>query len=205
MTRSILLRFAPLILLLLTSCAAPKTAPAVLTISPNPQQTILGWGIYPCTIQNDRKDAKLYTLWKRPNAARLIWRDLNATYWRSEITPGSYDAKHDDGSLDVEYLDESLVRQIKLARSFGKTRYILSVWSPPAPFKSPAATRGTAQKPSAPPLCGPNVKAIIACLSGRKAAVIAIAPTSSAAWLLRRSTIRSSIALWAVTRFMGQR
>ena len=81
-------------------------------------------------------------LWKRPNAARLIWRDLHPTYWRCEILPGSYDAKRDDGSLDIKYLDESLVRQIKLARSYDQTRYILSVWSPPAPFKSPATTLG---------------------------------------------------------------
>ena len=96
----------------LASCATPnsKPAPAVLTISATPQQTMRGWGIYPCTIQNDRPNAQLYTLWKRPNAARLIWRDLGATYWRSEILPGSYDAKRDDGSLDEKYLDESLVR-----------------------------------------------------------------------------------------------
>ena len=81
-----------------------------------------------------------------PNAARLIWRDLNATYWRSEILPGSYDSKRDDGSLDVKYLDESLGRQIKLAKSYSQTRYILSVWSPPAPFKTPATSKGTDPK-----------------------------------------------------------
>ena len=134
------------LLLAINGCALQKPSPAVLTISPAPQQTILGWGIYPCTIQNDRPNAELYTLWKRPNASRLIWRDLNATYWRSEILPGSYDARRDDGSLDVKYLDESLGHQIKLARSFGQTHYILSVWSPPAPFKSPATTKGTDAK-----------------------------------------------------------
>ncbi len=146
MLRSALLRFSPLLLPPLAGCAAPKPTPAVLTISSAPQQTIRGWGIYPCTIRNDQKDAELYTLWHRPNAARLIWRDLNATYWRSEILPGSYDAKRDDGSLDTKYLDASLVRQVKLARSFGKTRYILSVWSPPAPFKSPTTTLGNDPK-----------------------------------------------------------
>ncbi len=146
MIRSALLRFLPLIFLPLVGCAASKPAPAVLTISPNPQQTIMGWGIYPCTIQNARANSELYTLWKRPNAARLIWRDLNPTYWRSEILPASYNAKRDDGSLDAKYLDESLVRQIELARSFGKTYYMLSVWSPPAPFKSPPTTLGTDPK-----------------------------------------------------------
>ena len=130
----------------LIGCAVPQPAPAVLTIDAAPQQTIRGWGIYPCTIRNDRADAELYTLWRRPNAARLIWRDLNITYWRSEILPGSYDARRDEGSLDLKYLDESLVRQIKLAKSYNQTRYILSVWSPPAPFKSPATTLGTDPK-----------------------------------------------------------
>ena len=117
-----------------------------MTISPAPQQTIRGWGVYPCTIRNDRPNAQLYTLWKRRNAARLIWRNLGATYWRSEILPGSYDVRRDDGSLDEKYLDQSLGRQIKLARSFGQTRYILSVWSPPAPFKSPATSLGVDPK-----------------------------------------------------------
>ena len=141
--RLALLAFLPLAL---GGCAAPKPAPAVLTLDAAPQQTILGWGIYPCTIRNDRANAQLYTLWHRPNAARLIWRDLHPTYWRCEILPGSYDARHDDGSLDEKYLDESLVRQIKLARSYSQTKYILSVWSPPAPFKSPPTTLGVDPK-----------------------------------------------------------
>ena len=135
-----------LLLLPLSGCSAPQPAPAVLTIDPAPQQTILGWGVYPCTIRNDRVNAELYTLWHRPNAARLIWRDLHPTFWRCEILPGSYDARRDDGSLDVKYLDESLGRQIRLGRSYGQTRYILSVWSPPAPFKSPPTTLGVDPK-----------------------------------------------------------
>ncbi len=146
MSRFSCIRFLSLIILPFLGCAAPKTAPAVLTIDSTPQQTIRGWGIYPCTIRNDRPNAELYTLWKRPNAARLIWRDLNATYWRSEILPGSYDARRDDGSLDLKYLDQSLVREIKLAKFYGQTRYILSVWSPPAPFKSPTTTLGVDPK-----------------------------------------------------------
>lgn len=137
---------ALLLLPLINGCATPEPAPAVLAIAATPQQTILGWGIYPCTIRNDRANAELYTLWHRPNAARLIWRDLNPTYWRSEILPGSYDEKRDDGSLDEKYLDESLGRQIRLAKSYKQTRYILSVWSPPAPFKSPATSLGVDPK-----------------------------------------------------------
>ena len=143
--RLALLALLPLALAL-GGCAAPKPAPTVLTIDANPQQTIMGWGIYPCTIRNDRANPQLYTLWHRPNAARLIWRDLHPTYWRCEILPGSYDARRDDGSLDIKYLDESLVWQIKLAKFYGQTRYILSVWSPPAPFKSPATTLGVDPK-----------------------------------------------------------
>ena len=78
-------QFVPLLILPFLGCARPQSAPAVLTIEAAPQQTIRGWGIYPCTIRNDRPNAQLYTLWHRPNASRLIWRDLNITYWRSEI------------------------------------------------------------------------------------------------------------------------
>ena len=148
MSRFFWLRFLPLLLVAISGCASAPAppAPAVLSISPTPQQTILGWGIYPCTIQNNRKNSELYTLWKRPNAARLIWRDLNPTYWRCEILPASYNSKRDDGSLDAKYLDQSLVRQIELARSYGKTRYLLSVWPPPAPFKAPPTTLGVDPK-----------------------------------------------------------
>jgi O-glycosyl hydrolase len=127
-----------------SGCRAKQPTPqtTVLRIETTKRQTIKGWGIYPCTIRNDRPNADLYTLWKRPNAQRLIFKDLGASLIRSEIPPGSYDAKRDDGSLDEKYLDASLVRQLRIAQRFGHRRYFLSVWSPPALFKSPATTLG---------------------------------------------------------------
>lgn len=144
-------RFFSWAFLLLGGCAAPTSkppalAPTVLTISPAPQQTIKGWGIYPCTIQNDRPDAGLFTLWHRPNAAKLIWKELGISFWRCEITPGSYNSKRDDGSLDEAYLRDSLERQLRLGASFGAKPYILSIWSPPAAFKSPPTTLGVDRK-----------------------------------------------------------
>jgi O-glycosyl hydrolase len=138
-------RFFALAFLLLGGCAAPAPpvpTPTVLTVSQTPQQTIKGWGIYPCTIQNDRPDASLYTLWHRPNASRLIWQELGISLWRCEILPGSYDAKRDDGSLDEAYLRGSLERQLRLGASFGQKPVILSIWSPPGVFKSPPTTLG---------------------------------------------------------------
>lgn len=145
---TVMRRFFPLAFLFLGGCAAtqpPAPTPTVLTVSPAPQQTIRGWGIYPCTIQNDRKGAELFTLWHRPNAAKLIWKDLGITFWRCEILPGSY-SKRDDGSLDEAVLQGSLERQLRLGASFGVKPYILSIWSPPAAFKSPPTTLGVDPK-----------------------------------------------------------
>lgn len=137
---------ALVLLILLGGCAAPPKppviAPTVLTVSPQPQQTTRGWGIYPCTIQNDRPNPNDFTLWHRPNASRLIWRELGASFFRCEILPGSYDARRDDGSLDLPYLRASLERQLRLGASFGQTKFVLSIWSPPAPFKTPPTTLG---------------------------------------------------------------
>ncbi len=125
-----------------TSSKPPAPAPTVLSISSVSQQTIRGWGIYPCTVENDRPDAELFTLWHRPSAARLIWKELGITFWRCDIPPGCYDSRCDNGSLDEAYLRGSLERQLRLGASFGPKPYILSIWSPPAPFKSPPTTLG---------------------------------------------------------------
>jgi O-glycosyl hydrolase len=134
----------------LGGCGPQEPSATTLTIETTARQTIKGWGIYPCTIRNDRPNATDYTLWNRPNAARLIWKELGISFWRCEILPGSYDAGKDDGSLDIRTLDESLVRQIRLGDSFGHKPYILSIWSPPAPFKAPAITFGTDPKTKKP-------------------------------------------------------
>lgn len=112
------------------------------TLEAQPRQTIKGWGIYPCTIQLDRPNTNNFHLFNRPNAQRLLFRELGFSFFRTEILPGSYDARRDDGSLDVAYLDASLVRWLRLARGYEHSKYILSVWSPPAPFKDPPVTRG---------------------------------------------------------------
>jgi len=142
------LLFGVLGALILSGCA-PKTTPAPvskLSISSQPQQTLKGWGIYPCTIQNDRPNARNFTLWERPNAQRLILRELGISFMRCEILAGSYDAEKDDGSLDTAYLDASLVRQMQIARKFGISQSVLTVWSPPAIFKTVATTFGTDPK-----------------------------------------------------------
>lgn len=121
---------------------APPPLRLVATVEAAPRQTIRGWGIYPCTIQLNRKNANNFHLFNRPNAQRLLMKELGISYFRTELLPGSYDAKRDDGSLDVPYLDASLVRWLQVSRGFGHNKYILTVWSPPAPFKSPPHTLG---------------------------------------------------------------
>ncbi len=127
------------------------TQPATqLSISSQPQQTLKGWGIYPCTIQNDRPNAGDFTLWNRPNAQRLIFGELGMSFMRCEILAGSYNSKKDDGSLDTAYLDASLVRQMQIARRFGIEKTLLTVWSPPAIFKDPPTTFGADPKTGRP-------------------------------------------------------
>lgn len=121
-----------------------RTRPQIshLIVESAPRQTLKGWGVFPCTIRNDRPDFEDYTLWKRPVAQKLLFAKLGATLFRSEILPGSYDARKNDGSLDFKTLDDSLVRQIQLGQKWGLKTYFLSIWSPPALFKFPATTLG---------------------------------------------------------------
>lgn len=144
------------LLVALSGCTPKPPVVTTLTVETTAQQTIKGWGIYPCTIRNDRPNAGDYTLWNRPNAARLIWKELGISFWRCEILPGSYDSARDDGALNIPYLDDSLVRQIRLADSFGRKPYMLSIWSPPASFKEPAVTFGTDPKTKKPARLRPN-------------------------------------------------
>lgn len=129
----------------------PATPPVtVLTVEPQARQTLKGWGVYPGTYQLERPNPSRYWIFDRPNAQRLIFGELGASYLRCNIYPGSYDSKRDDGSLDLKYLNASLVRYLKLARRFGHKKYILTVWSPPKAFKSPSSHLGVDPKTKAP-------------------------------------------------------
>lgn len=119
----------------------PPNAPvATLIIEAQGQQTIKGWGIYPCTFEINRATPDLYTIFNRANAQRLILKELGVSFVRANILPRSYDTKRD--ALDIRYLDATLVRQLKLARRFGHSKYLLTVWSPPAAWKNPPVTFG---------------------------------------------------------------
>jgi O-glycosyl hydrolase len=136
-----------IVLLAVVGCKKNSSIPATkLSISPTPSHTLKGWGIFPCTIQNDRPNAQNFTIFKRPNAQKLIFGELGMSFMRCEILPGSYDEKKDNGSLDTKYLDESLVQQMNIAKRFGINKTSLSVWSPPAIFKDPPTTFGTDPK-----------------------------------------------------------
>lgn len=119
-----------------------QTAPFHATVSPQKQQTIKGWGCYPATFQPDRPDAENYQIFHRPNAQKLILGELGISFMRCNILPHSYDAAKNDGSLNANYLDQTLVRQLKMAQKFGIRKYLLTVWSPPTAFKTPPITLG---------------------------------------------------------------
>ena len=98
----------------------------------------------------DRGNPENYNIFHRPHVQRLLLKDLGISFMRCNILPESYDAAKDDGSLNTRYLDETLVRQLKMARGWGMTRYLLTVWSPPAIFKDPPIPEGLEQKTHRP-------------------------------------------------------
>ncbi|MDQ3815852.1 MAG: hypothetical protein M3347_18240, partial [Armatimonadota bacterium] len=138
----------PAAALLLAVCTRRRAEdlPVTATVLTEPQQTIKGWGCYPSTFQTDRPTAENFHIFNRPNAQRLIFKELGISFMRCNILPNSYDAHKDDGSLNTRYLDATLVRHLKIARRYGMTKYLLTVWSPPAIFRDPPFTTGQDNK-----------------------------------------------------------
>lgn len=138
--------------------AAPS-GPIVATVLPQKQQVLKGWGCYPSTFQLDRPNANNFHIFNRPNAQRLIFKELGMSLMRCNILPRSYDAHKDDGSLDTRYLDASLVRHLEMARHYGVEKYLLTVWSPPALFKDPPVVTGQDPKTHRPSRLKPEREA----------------------------------------------
>ncbi len=133
--------------------------PIIATVLPKPQQMIKGWGCYPSTFQLDRPNANNFHIFNRPNAQRLIFKELGMSLMRCNILPRSYDAGKNDGSLDTKYLDASLVRHLEMGRRYGVEKYLLTVWSPPALFKTPSVTTGQDPKTRQPSRLKPEREA----------------------------------------------
>lgn len=141
----------------------PSTQAVTAIILPQPQQIIKGWGCYPCTYKMDRGNPQNYNIFSRPHAQRLLLKELGISFMRCNILPESYDARQDDGSLNTRYLDATLVRHLKMARHYGMTKYLLTVWSPPAIFKDPPILAGWDRKTHRPAQLRPERESDYCC------------------------------------------
>lgn len=124
-------------LLCVDTCAAGT--PIQLTMNSEDRQSINGWGLFPFYSHSNWGEP-FRSIANRPLVRDKIF-DLEVNYIRVELCSNSYDPAGPD-KLNVGALDE-LKTHILMAKEKGVSRWIASVWSPPAPFKSPVQdTRG---------------------------------------------------------------
>lgn len=112
---------------------AAFAAPVTLTLSTEDRQPIHGWGLFPYYAHSNWGDA-FRSVANRPLVRDRIF-ELGVNFIRVEICSNSYDPAGPE-KLNAAALDE-VKSQILMARGKGVTQWIASVWSPPAPFKSP--------------------------------------------------------------------
>ncbi len=100
----------------------------------NPLQEIKGWGMYPSAGANP--------FWNAPAAQNAIY-GLGATLIRDQIDPALYVS---GSTVSNMVLNTALLNQyiakIQVAKSKGISGYILSVWSPPAIWKTNGSILG---------------------------------------------------------------
>jgi hypothetical protein len=106
--------------------AATPTATAWYYASP--LQEIKGWGVYPASGSNP--------FWNAPTVQTAVY-SMGATLIRDQIDPALYVS---GSNLSNMVLNTSVLNQyiakIAAAKAAGVTGYILSVWSPPAQWKT---------------------------------------------------------------------
>ncbi len=120
----------------LLSGAAPG---ANLTMTSGDRQAINGWGVFP-GYSHSNWGAPYQSVADRPAIRDAIF-NLNFNYIRVELASNSYSATAPN-NIDTTALDQ-LKTQILMAKSKGVNNWIVSSWSPPAPFKTPIqATSG---------------------------------------------------------------
>jgi O-glycosyl hydrolase len=113
------------------SASATPTATANVTLW---AQELKGWGVYP--------GAGSLAFYKRPQIEQVIY-DLGATFIREQIDPALYKG---GSTLSNMWIDQSLlngyISKIQTAKAHGVRGYILSVWSPPAAWKTNGSILG---------------------------------------------------------------
>lgn len=100
-----------------------QEGPYRISVSDQTQQTVKGWGVYPCSVGPD---------WLNKTVAqKAIYKDMGITQYRIELRGQAGDA---DGRI-VNDVYGYFVSSIQLAMDYGVDRYSVHVWSPPPGMK----------------------------------------------------------------------
>lgn len=119
-----------------------------ITVTSQTNQTIKGWGVFPAYHRATDWGAGS-SIVARPNSLgstnkiniqNALYTELGVSIVRADLSPSYYKESAPDG-LDTYYLGD-LVAHLQAAKSKGISEYMLSVWSPPWQFKTPARIEG---------------------------------------------------------------
>jgi O-glycosyl hydrolase len=98
-----------------------------LTLSDSVNQPITGWGCFPGFVDWGAR------IGYNKSLQNAIYGDLGMTVVRVKIYP---DYCNRDGSLNTSEIDRNLAKQIETMRSYGLTKWIITIWSPPTFMKT---------------------------------------------------------------------
>jgi hypothetical protein len=93
-------------------------------VLPESYQTLKGWGIYPFSWNLD--------VIHKPLVADAVFKDLGITMFREELKGDCGDG---DGNI-TSFMTSTEIPYLQMGINRGVTKYILSIWTPPAGMKS---------------------------------------------------------------------
>ncbi|MFD2611611.1 glycoside hydrolase family 30 beta sandwich domain-containing protein [Paenibacillus gansuensis] len=117
-----------------------------VTVSSTDSQTMKGWGAFPSYFRSDwntESGTQNFTIFNKSQIQSALYSELGLNIIRVDLQPRAFNAA--TWSLNTTALAD-LKQQIQIARDYGITDYVVSVWSPPAAMKDPADING--QTPS---------------------------------------------------------
>jgi len=121
--------------------ASLNAATHSVTVSSVDSQTMKGWGAFPSYFRSDwnaESGTQNFTIFNKTQIQNALYSELGLNIIRVDLQPRSFNST--TWGLDTTALND-LKQQIQIARSYGITQYVVSVWSPPAAMKSPADIR----------------------------------------------------------------
>lgn len=104
-----------------------------ITIGNDTYQTVEGWGLFPYFPLSSLTDGDIET-----QADKKLFKESGINIFRTELVAecGTSAGQIDSSKLDI------LANQIKAAASYGVSKYLLTIWSPPTYMKEIIQTGG---------------------------------------------------------------